>query len=72
MYGSPYTVRYILEIWKLISSAVNAGHSCWGILNAPATGKSMAELIVDGAPQCVSLAAFDPARFTHKKLRMFK
>ncbi|KAK9904744.1 hypothetical protein WJX75_001711 [Coccomyxa subellipsoidea] len=42
---------------------IASGHSCWGILNAPATGKAMAELIVDGAAKCVSLAAFDPARF---------
>ena len=28
---------------------VGVGHSCWGILNAPATGKALAELIVDGA-----------------------
>src|SRR5205823_12848194 len=28
---------------------VATGHSVWGILNAPATGEGMAELIVDGA-----------------------
>lgn len=41
---------------------VAAGHSCWGILNAPATGQALAELIVDGEAKCVSLRAFDPAR----------
>jgi glycine/D-amino acid oxidase-like deaminating enzyme len=38
------------------------GHSVWGILNAPATGEAMAELILDGAARTVDLAPFDPAR----------
>uniref|UniRef100_A0A0D6QX21 FAD dependent oxidoreductase domain-containing protein n=1 Tax=Araucaria cunninghamii TaxID=56994 RepID=A0A0D6QX21_ARACU len=42
---------------------VATGHSCWGILNAPATGASMAELIVDGHAKSVDLKPFDPARF---------
>jgi glycine/D-amino acid oxidase-like deaminating enzyme len=41
---------------------VATGHSVWGILNAPATGEGMAELIVDGAARTVDLAPFDPAR----------
>jgi glycine/D-amino acid oxidase-like deaminating enzyme len=41
---------------------VATGHSVWGILNAPATGEAMAELIVDGAARNVDLSAFDPAR----------
>lgn len=41
---------------------VATGHSVWGILNAPATGEAMAELIVDGAARAVDLAPFDPAR----------
>jgi glycine/D-amino acid oxidase-like deaminating enzyme len=41
---------------------VATGHSVWGILNAPATGEAMAELIVDGAATTVDLARFDPAR----------
>ena len=41
---------------------VATGHSVWGILNAPATGEAMAELIVDGAARTVDLAPFDPAR----------
>lgn len=43
---------------------VATGHSVWGILNAPATGEAMAELIVDGRARTVALDAFDPARFT--------
>jgi glycine/D-amino acid oxidase-like deaminating enzyme len=38
------------------------GHSVWGILNAPATGEAMAELIMDGAAHTVDLSPFDPGR----------
>ena len=41
---------------------VATGHNVWGILNAPATGEALAELIVDGTAQSVDLAAFDPIR----------
>jgi len=41
---------------------VATGHGCWGILNGPATGLVMSELIVDGAATSVDIAAFDPAR----------
>ncbi len=41
---------------------VATGHSVWGILNAPATGEAMAELILDGAARTVDIAPFDPGR----------
>ena len=41
---------------------VATGHSVWGMLNAPATGEAMAELILDGAPRHVDLAPFAPQR----------
>ncbi len=41
---------------------VATGHSVWGMLNAPATGEALAELIVEGAARTVDLAPFDPAR----------
>ncbi|HTV44063.1 MAG TPA: FAD-dependent oxidoreductase [Stellaceae bacterium] len=41
---------------------VATGHSVWGILNAPATGEAMAELITEGAARQVDLAPFDPGR----------
>ena len=41
---------------------VATGHSVWGILNAPATGEAMAELILDGATRSVDLSSFNPAR----------
>ena len=41
---------------------VATGHGPWGMLNAPATGLALAELIVDGRAQSVDLVPFDPAR----------
>jgi glycine/D-amino acid oxidase-like deaminating enzyme len=41
---------------------VATGHGAWGVLNAPATGLALAELIADGAATSLDLAAFDPAR----------
>jgi glycine/D-amino acid oxidase-like deaminating enzyme len=41
---------------------VATGHSVWGILNAPATGEALAELIVEGATKTVDLSPFDPGR----------
>ena len=41
---------------------VATGHGPWGMLNAPATGSALAELIVDGAASLVDLAPFDPRR----------
>jgi glycine/D-amino acid oxidase-like deaminating enzyme len=41
---------------------IATGHSVWGILNAPATGEAMAELITEGAARAIDLAPFDPAR----------
>jgi glycine/D-amino acid oxidase-like deaminating enzyme len=41
---------------------VATGHGPWGMLNAPATGLVLAELITDGAATSVDLRPFDPAR----------
>jgi glycine/D-amino acid oxidase-like deaminating enzyme len=41
---------------------VATGHSVWGMLNAPATGEAMAELILDGQVRQVDLAPFAPGR----------
>ena len=41
---------------------VATGHSVWGMLNAPATGEAMAELIIDGVAHSVDLSPFDPGR----------
>jgi glycine/D-amino acid oxidase-like deaminating enzyme len=41
---------------------VATGHSVWGMLNAPATGEAMADLILDGAARHVDLSPFAPGR----------
>ena len=43
---------------------VATAHSVWGMLNAPATGEAVAELIADGTSSHVDLAPFSPARLT--------
>ena len=45
-----------------------AGHSCWGILNAPATGEAIADMIA-GNKQKVDMASFNPARLAGRKSR---
>jgi glycine/D-amino acid oxidase-like deaminating enzyme len=44
------------------SAYVATGHSVWGMLNGPATGEAMAELIVDGEATTVDPSPFDPGR----------
>lgn len=39
-----------------------AGHSCWGIQNAPATGKLVSELIFDGDARSANISSLDPRR----------
>jgi glycine/D-amino acid oxidase-like deaminating enzyme len=46
----------------LAGAYVATGHSVWGMLNAPATGEAMAELLVDGAARSVDLSPFDAGR----------
>jgi glycine/D-amino acid oxidase-like deaminating enzyme len=41
---------------------VATGHNVWGILNAPATGEALAELIADGCARSTDLTPFDPTR----------
>jgi glycine/D-amino acid oxidase-like deaminating enzyme len=46
----------------LAGAYVATGHGPWGMLDAPATGLALAELMVDGASSVVDLRPFDPAR----------
>jgi glycine/D-amino acid oxidase-like deaminating enzyme len=51
---------------------VATGHSVWGMLNAPASGEAMAELILDGVTSQVNLTPFAPDRlktFDPERLR---
>ena len=41
---------------------VATGHNVWGILNAPATGEALAELIANGKAVATDLTPFDPIR----------
>jgi glycine/D-amino acid oxidase-like deaminating enzyme len=47
---------------QLEGAYVATGHNVWGILNAPATGEALAELICDGTTRSSDLTAFDPSR----------
>ncbi|CAH8339615.1 unnamed protein product [Eruca vesicaria subsp. sativa] len=57
-------VPVIGEIPGIKGCYVATGHSCWGILNGPATGCALAELIVDGVATSVDLTRFSPSRFS--------
>lgn len=61
------SVPVIGEIPGVKGCYVATGHNCWGILNGPATGSAMAELIVDGQSTIVDLAQFSPARFVGRR-----
>ena len=47
---------------RMAGAYVATGHNVWGILNSPATGEAMSELIVDGKAHTVDLSPFDPVR----------
>jgi glycine/D-amino acid oxidase-like deaminating enzyme len=55
-------VPLIGRVPELPGAYVATGHGPWGMLNAPATGLALAELIADGASALVDLSPFDPAR----------
>lgn len=40
-----------------------SGHSCWGINNAPGSGKVMSELLLDGAASSANIASLDPSLY---------
>ncbi|GAP84179.1 putative FAD dependent oxidoreductase [Rosellinia necatrix] len=42
---------------------VAAGHTCWGVQNAPATGRLMSEFIFEGAARSADIAELDPRKF---------
>lgn len=53
---------FIGHVPGLRGAVVAAGHTCWGIQNAPATGKLVSELVLDGEARSARLAGCDPAR----------
>lgn len=40
-----------------------SGHSCWGINNAPGTGKILSELLLDGEVSSADISALDPSLY---------
>ncbi|KKA25395.1 FAD dependent oxidoreductase [Rasamsonia emersonii CBS 393.64] len=40
-----------------------AGHTCWGIQNAPGTGKLISEFVFEGSAKSANVAALDPRKF---------
>jgi glycine/D-amino acid oxidase-like deaminating enzyme len=53
---------FLGQVPDVTGTYIATGHSCWGILNAPASGLAMAELIVDGHAHSVDLSPFAPQR----------
>ncbi|KAI3503050.1 hypothetical protein L1887_31485 [Cichorium endivia] len=63
------SVPVIGEVPGMKGCFVATGHSCWGILNGPATGAAVAELVMDGCSTVVDLSRFSPARFVGRSGR---
>ncbi|KAG7373205.1 FAD dependent oxidoreductase [Nitzschia inconspicua] len=60
----PDAIPYMGAIPGYEGAYINAGHNCWGIAWAPACGKAMTELVMDGQSRSIDLTPFDPSRFT--------
>ena len=54
---------------EVAGAYVATGHNCWGMLNAPASGYAMAELITDGRSRSIDLSPFAPQRLDPIRLR---
>lgn len=63
---SPDDLPLIGAIPGVAGTYICSGHSCWGILNAPASALGLTELIVHGEARSVDLTPFDPKRFALK------
>jgi len=55
-----------MEGEELKNVYLNAGHNCWGILWSAASGKVIAELVVEGKGKCISLKPFLPRRLVRR------
>lgn len=53
---------FIGEVGGTKGLVVAAGHTCWGIQNAPGTGKLVSEVILDGSAKSARLGSCDPSR----------
>ncbi|KAI0434199.1 FAD dependent oxidoreductase [Xylaria sp. FL1042] len=52
---------YIGQVGSTKGLIVAAGHTCWGIQNAPGTGKLVSEIVFDGKAKSARLGGCDPA-----------
>lgn len=53
---------FIGEVGGTKGLIVAAGHTCWGIQNAPGTGKLVSEIVLDGMAKSARLGGCDPSR----------
>jgi glycine/D-amino acid oxidase-like deaminating enzyme len=60
--GTQDGLPLIGRVPQIEGAYVASGHNVWGILNAPATGEALAELIADGVARSTDLTPFDPIR----------
>src|SRR5262249_22223938 len=51
----------------LAGAYVATGHGPWGMLDAPATGSALAQLIADGTTSLLDLRPFAPTRLPSEK-----
>ncbi|KAL5383524.1 hypothetical protein DPSP01_005920 [Paraphaeosphaeria sporulosa] len=48
---------------KVRGLLMGAGHTCWGIQNAPGTAKCLSELVWDGKVKSANLSSLDPRKY---------
>ncbi|KAJ4287600.1 hypothetical protein N0V90_012303 [Kalmusia sp. IMI 367209] len=48
---------------KIKGLFIGAGHTCWGIQNAPGTGKCLSELVWEGKIKSANLGSLDPRKY---------
>lgn len=61
--GSRDDIPIIGKISNTENVYIATGHTFWGILNGPATGKCLAELILHGESKSCDISKFNPDRF---------
>jgi glycine/D-amino acid oxidase-like deaminating enzyme len=63
---APDALPVMGEVPGVDGAFISAGHNCWGILWAPASGLAMAELLMTGVSTTIDLTPFNPARFMQR------
>ncbi|OCK74696.1 FAD dependent oxidoreductase [Lepidopterella palustris CBS 459.81] len=60
---SPGGGPMIGEVSRVKGLLIGAGHTCWGIQNAPATGCCLAEIVWEGGVKSADLRTLEPGRY---------